>query len=74
MTNYEELFDECAVARDGAGFLGSVPDCIAHFSGIVHELRDIRKDATMCQTGSQVNIYFDTSEKASKFFDFMESC
>lgn len=27
--DYEELFNECAAARDGVGFIGTVPECIA---------------------------------------------
>lgn len=28
---WKALFDECAVARDTSGFLGTVPECIAHW-------------------------------------------
>lgn len=30
--NYKQLFLECALARDEAGFLGSVPECITQLS------------------------------------------
>jgi hypothetical protein len=29
--NFRTLFEECQLARDEAGFLGSVPDCIRYF-------------------------------------------
>jgi hypothetical protein len=30
--DYRRMFDECAVARDASGFLGTVPQCIEHWS------------------------------------------
>lgn len=27
----QAMFDECAIARDASGFLGTVPECIAHW-------------------------------------------
>lgn len=33
--DYKTLFEECAEARDMAGFMGSVPECIAYLDGTV---------------------------------------
>lgn len=38
--DYKALFEECQLARDEAGFLGSVPDCIRYLDAEFIKLRD----------------------------------
>lgn len=37
--DYEKLFKECALARDEAGFLGSVPECIRYLDAEITRLQ-----------------------------------
>lgn len=40
LKEYKILFEEAQLARDEAGFLGSVPDCIRYFADEIKHLED----------------------------------
>lgn len=56
--DYEKLFKECALARDEAGLLGSVPECIRYLDA---EITRLQKELDTARA--------DALEEAAKYHD-----